>query len=198
VDIRLALPGRHNIANALAASAVARELGIGEAPIRQALAGLEGVKRRFTRTGTVDGTTVIDDYGHHPVEIRAVLGTAREAARRRVIAVVQPHRYTRLRDLFDEFCTSMAAADVVILSPVYPAGEAPIEGIDSAHLAAGLRRHGQREVHEIDGSAELAPLLAGLAGPGDYVVCLGAGTITQWAQALPAEIEAARARRGAA
>ena len=198
VDVRLALPGRHNIANTLAGIAVARELGVGEPAIRRALEQLAGVKRRFTRTGTVDGITVIDDYGHHPVEIRAALATARDTARRKVIAVVQPHRFTRLRDLFEDFCTSMTDADTVVLAPVYPAGEAPIEGVDSARLAAGLRRHGQREVHEIAEPSELAPLIAGLAGPGDYVVCLGAGSIGNWANALPGELEAVRAKRGAA
>jgi UDP-N-acetylmuramate--alanine ligase len=196
--LKLALPGRHNVSNALAAIAVARELEIAEAPLRRALAGLEGVKRRFTRTGTVDGITIVDDYGHHPVEIRAVLATAREAARGRVIAVVQPHRFTRLRDLFDEFCTSLALADRVIVTPVYAAGEAPIEGIHRDSFIAGLRAHGQREVHAAEGLDDLAPLVAELAAPGDLVVCLGAGTISQWANALPERLALLRPQQGAA
>jgi UDP-N-acetylmuramate--alanine ligase len=197
-EVHLALPGRHNVQNALAAIAVARELGLDETAIRAALARLEGVKRRFTRTGTAAGIAVIDDYGHHPVEIRAVLATAREIAKGRVIAVVQPHRYTRLKDLFGEFCTSFAMADAVVVAPVYAAGEAPIEGIDRDALAAGLVAQGQREVHTIDGPGELAPLVASLARPGDLVVCLGAGTITQWANALPGELAPLVALRGAA
>ncbi|SNB56296.1 UDP-N-acetylmuramate--L-alanine ligase [Arboricoccus pini] len=196
--MRLALPGRHNVANALAAIAVGRELGIGELPMRKALAGLEGVRRRFTRTGLVDGIAIIDDYGHHPVEIKAVLDTARRAAKGRVLAVVQPHRYTRLRDLFDEFCTAFINADAVIVAPVYPAGEAPIPGVDAAALVAGLKQHGQREVLQIEGPEELAALVDGMARMGDYVVFLGAGSISQWANALPAELEARRRREGAA
>lgn len=197
-DVHLALPGRHNIQNALAAIAVARELDLSEASIRKALSGLEGVKRRFTRTGTVAGVTVIDDYGHHPVEIRAVLATAREIAKGRVIAVVQPHRYSRLKDLFGEFCESFAMADAVIVAPVYAAGEPPIEGIDRDALAGALVARGQREVHTIDGPADLAPLVAGLAAAGDLVICLGAGSSSQWANALPRELEPLMAVRGAA
>ncbi len=191
--VELALPGRHNVQNALVAFALARELSIDFAVVRRALSGLRGVQRRFTRVGRVDGITVVDDYGHHPTEIRHVLATARAAGAGRVLAVVQPHRYTRLRDLFDEFCGAFVDADVVIVAPVYPAGEAPIPGIDHAALVEGLRAQGQREVHRIDGEEELAPLVDRLARPGDLVVCLGAGSITRWARALP---EALARRRG--
>ena len=187
--LRLAMAGRHNVQNALAAIAVARELGIADDVLRQALAGFGGVKRRFTRTGTAGGITVIDDYGHHPVEIRAVLETARQTSDGRVIAVVQPHRYSRLRDLFEEFCTAFNDADCVLVAPVYAAGETPIEGIDRDALAQGLRRHGHRDVRPIEGPDELAPLVASLAQPGDLVVCLGAGSITAWANALPAQLK---------
>lgn len=186
--VRLSLPGRHNVSNALAAIAVARELGIPDHTVRLALSGLEGVKRRFTRTGTVDGVTIIDDYGHHPVEIRAVLRTARARAKGRVVAVVQPHRYTRLASLFDEFCTCFHDADAVLVAPVYAAGEAPIEGVDRDALVDGIRRHGHRDVRAIDGPDDLVPLIGEIAGPGDLVVCLGAGSITQWAQALPGRL----------
>ena len=190
IDVRLGLHGRHNIANALTAFAVARELRLGDAVVRRALAGLGGVKRRFTRTGAAHGVTVIDDYGHHPVEIEAVLETARARARGRVVAVLQPHRYTRLHDLFEGFCTSMNRADTVIVAPVYAAGEAPIPGVDRDALIEGLRRHGHRDVRGIDGPDELAALVRRLTAPGDLVVCLGAGSITQWANALPSRLEA--------
>ncbi len=190
-DVHLAMPGLHNVANALAALAVGRQLGIGAEAMRRALARLEGVQRRFTRTGRVAGITVIDDYGHHPVEIRNVLRTARAATPAgRVIAVVQPHRYTRLRDLFEDFCTCFVNADIVLVAPVHAAGEPPIEGIDRDALVKGLRAHGQREVHAIDGEDDLAPLLARHARAGDLVVCLGAGTITRWAQELPQRLAA--------
>ncbi len=188
-EVHLAMPGLHNVTNALAALAVGRELGIRPEAMRRALTGLEGVQRRFTRTGRVAGITVIDDYGHHPVEIRNVLRTARAAnPEGRVIAVVQPHRYTRLRDLFEDFCTCFVNADIVLVAPVHAAGETPIEGIDRDALVEGLRAHGQREVHAIEGERDLAPVLAERARPGDLVVCLGAGTVTQWAQALPARL----------
>ena len=185
---RLAMRGAHNVQNSLAAVAVALELGLAPDVIRDALAGFEGVKRRFSKTGDVAGITVIDDYGHHPVEIAAVLSAAREATGGQVIAVVQPHRYTRLNDLFDDFCTCFNDADAVVVAPVHSAGEAAIEGIDRDALAAGLKRHGHRRVHIIDGGQDLAALVAEIAGAGDLVVCLGAGTITHWANALPAEL----------
>jgi len=190
-NIALPMPGRHNALDATAAIAVALELGIGDDVIRDALAGFGGVRRRFTRTGMWNGVTIIDDYGHHPVEIAAVLKAARESTKDQVIAVVQPHRYTRLAALFEQFCTCFNDADAVIVAPVYPAGEAPIAGIDRDALVQGLRTHGHRRVIALDGPEKLAPLVAGMAQAGDYVVCLGAGSITQWAYALPGELAAA-------
>jgi len=184
------MPGRHNALNATAAIAVARELGMSDEKIRSALAGFGGVKRRFTRTGAWNDITVIDDYGHHPVEIAAVLKAARESTRGQVIAVMQPHRYTRLASLFDEFCTCFNDADVVIVAPVYAAGEAPIPGIDRDALVQGLRTRGHRQVVALSDSQQLASLVKGIATPGDLVVCLGAGNITQWAYALPNELAA--------
>jgi UDP-N-acetylmuramate--alanine ligase len=189
-DLVLPMPGRHNASNATAAIAVAHELGLSDDVIRKALAGFGGVKRRFTRTGEWNGVTVIDDYGHHPVEIAAVLRAARDSARNKVIAVVQPHRYTRLQSLFEEFCTCFNDADAVIVADVYPAGEAPIPGIDREHFVLGLRAHGHRQVIGLKDSTQLAETVRGIAGDGDYVVCLGAGNITQWAYALPAELKA--------
>ncbi|MGA7805101.1 UDP-N-acetylmuramate--L-alanine ligase [Bradyrhizobium sp.] len=189
-DIALPMPGRHNALNATAAIAVAHQLGISDAAIRKAIAGFGGVKRRFTKTGEWNGVTVIDDYGHHPVEIAAVLRAARESHDGRIVAVVQPHRYTRLQSLFEEFCTCFNDADAVVVAEVYPAGEAPIEGIDRDHFVLGLRTHGHREVTALQKPSDLAGLIKGLAGPGDLVVCLGAGNITQWAYALPGELKA--------
>jgi len=188
--LTLPMPGRHNALNATAAIAVARELGMSDALIRKALAGFGGVKRRFTKTGVWNGVTVIDDYGHHPVEIAAVLRAARESTKGQVIAVMQPHRYTRLQSLFESFCACFNDADTVIVAPVYPAGEQPIVGIDRDSLIAGLRARGHRHVLALEGAADLAGLVRGLAHPGDYVVCLGAGSITQWAYALPGELAA--------
>ncbi|MGJ5181895.1 UDP-N-acetylmuramate--L-alanine ligase [Bradyrhizobium oligotrophicum] len=189
-DIALPMPGRHNASNATAAIAVARELGLSDEAIRKAIAGFGGVKRRFTRTGEWNGVTVIDDYGHHPVEIAAVLKAARESTKGKVVAVVQPHRYTRLQSLFEEFCTCFNDADAVIVADVYPAGEAPIEGIDRDHFVLGLRAHGHRDVVPLPKAVDLAGLVKDLAKPGDLVVCLGAGNITQWAYALPNELKA--------
>jgi UDP-N-acetylmuramate--alanine ligase len=189
-DLTLPMPGRHNALNATAAITVARELGVGDARIRKALAAFGGVKRRFTRTGEWNGVTVIDDYGHHPVEIAAVLRAARESAQGRVIAVMQPHRYTRLAQLFEPFCTCFNDADTVIVADVYAAGEAPIAGADRDHLVAGIRARGHRDVIALDSSERLASLIKGIAQPGDMVVCLGAGNITQWAYALPGELKA--------
>lgn len=188
--LTLPMPGRHNALNATAAIAVAHELGLSDDAIRGALAGFGGVKRRFTRTGEWNGVTVIDDYGHHPVEIAAVLRAARESARNRVIAVVQPHRYTRLQSLFEEFCTCFNDADAVVVADVYPAGEAPIAGVDRDHFVLGLRAHGHREVIALEDSTRLAGVIHEIARPGDFVVCLGAGNITQWAYALPGELKA--------
>ena len=184
------MPGRHNALNATAAVAVAHELGLADETIRKALLGFGGVRRRFTRTGEWNGITIIDDYGHHPVEISAVLKAARESSQGKVIAVVQPHRFSRLQSLFEEFCTCFNDADAVVVAEVYPAGEAPIAGIDRDHLVLGLRAHGHREVVPLPNPAALAGVVYGIASPGDTVVCLGAGNITQWAYALPAELEA--------
>ena len=188
--LMLPMPGRHNALNATAAVAVAHELGIKDDVIRKALGGFGGVKRRFTRVGEWNRAVIIDDYGHHPVEIAAVLRAARESAKGQVIAVMQPHRYTRLHDLFDQFCTCFNDADAVIVAPVYPAGEAPIAGADRDALVAGLRAHGHKQAIPLAGPEKLAGLIKELARPGDYVVCLGAGSITQWAYALPAELKA--------
>jgi UDP-N-acetylmuramate--alanine ligase len=193
-DISLPMPGRHNIQNALAAAAVALEMGCSDEVIRSGFAQFGGVRRRFTRVGTVAGATVIDDYAHHPVEIRAVLSAARESARGRVIAVVQPHRYTRLRDLMGEFQAAFNDADIVYAAPVYPAGEQPIEGVDSAHLVEGMRAAGHRSANAIAGPDELAAELAGIVQAGDMVVCLGAGDITKWAAGLASAVEARRER----
>ncbi|MFG1478377.1 UDP-N-acetylmuramate--L-alanine ligase [Xanthobacter sp. V4C-4] len=188
--LKLPMPGKHNALNATAAIAVAHELGVPDTKIIEAIGGFGGVKRRFTRTGAWNGATIFDDYGHHPVEIAAVLRAARGASDGQVIAVVQPHRYTRLQSLFDEFCTCFNDADHVIVAPVYAAGEAPIAGIDRDHLVEGLVAHGHRSVTALEGPEGLAAVVAGLARPGDYVVCLGAGSISQWAYALPGELAA--------
>jgi UDP-N-acetylmuramate--alanine ligase len=188
--LALPMPGRHNALNATAAVAVAHTLGLKSDAIRQALANFSGVKRRFTRVGDWNGALIIDDYAHHPVEIAAVLRAARESAMGQVIAVVQPHRYTRLHDLFEQFCTCFNDADAVIVAPVYPAGEQPIPGADRDALVTGLRAHGHKQAIPLEGPEKLASLIKGLVGPGDYVVCLGAGSITQWAYALPGELNA--------
>jgi len=189
-DVLLPMHGEHNVLNCLGAIAVGLEMGIADDVMRSAFAGFRGVKRRFTRTGEAGGIGVIDDYGHHPVEIAAVLKAARSVCQGRVFAVVQPHRYSRLRDLFEDFCTCFNDADAVIVAPVHAAGEAPIPGIDRDALIDGLRDRGHRRVLPLDGPEALAPLLAEAASAGDLVVCLGAGTVTQWAQALPAELAA--------
>ncbi|HJE26092.1 MAG TPA: UDP-N-acetylmuramate--L-alanine ligase [Methylorubrum populi] len=189
-DLVLPMPGRHNALNATAALAVAHELGVPAETIRKALAGFGGVKRRFTRTGEWNGAAIFDDYGHHPVEIQAVLRAARSSTDGNVIAVVQPHRYSRLQSLFEDFCTCFNDADTVIVAPVYAAGEAPIEGIDRDSLIAGLKARGHRDAVALDRPEDLAGIVATRAQPGDYVVCLGAGTITQWAYALPGELAA--------
>jgi UDP-N-acetylmuramate--alanine ligase len=189
-NLVLPMPGRHNALNAMSAIAVAHELKMSDDAIRKALAGFGGVKRRFTRAGSWNGVAIIDDYGHHPVEIAAVLKAARESTRGQVIAVVQPHRYTRLQSLFEPFSTCFNDADAVIVAEVYPAGEAPIEGIDRDHLVAAVRARGHRQVIPLPAQPQLAGLVKGLAKPGDYVVCLGAGNITQWAYSLEGELKA--------
>jgi UDP-N-acetylmuramate--alanine ligase len=192
--MRLSMLGEHNVQNALAAIAVGAEMRIDDQVMRSALADFHGVKRRFTCTGEAGGITVIDDYGHHPVEIAAVLKAARMAGRGRVIAVVQPHRYTRLNDLFEGFCTCFNDADLVVVADVYAAGEPPIPGIDRDALVAGLRQHGHRWVVPLDDPRDLAALVHQHAAPGDLVVCLGAGNITNWAQALPAALRQRQAQ----
>ncbi len=195
---RLPMLGQHNVQNALAAVAVGVEMELDTPTLQSAFAGFRGVKRRFTKTGEAGGITVIDDYGHHPVEIAAVLKAARQAGARDVVAIVQPHRYSRLHSLFDQFCTCMNDAGTVIVADVYPAGEAPIPGVTRDALVDGLRARGHRSVVPLPGPEHLAEMVHAIAKPGDYVVCLGAGNITAWAQALPgqlAELQAARPRR---
>ena len=191
-DLMLPMPGRHNVQNALAAVAVAVELGIDDDSIRSGFARFGGVKRRFTKVGDTDGVTIIDDYGHHPVEIRAVLAAAREGAQGRVLAVVQPHRFTRLRDLMADFQAAFNDADVVYVAPVYAAGEAPIAGVDAEALVTGLRNSGHRIAQSVTGADDLARVLAAEARPGDMVVCLGAGDITKWAAGLAQAVAQAR------
>lgn len=189
-DVELPMPGLHNAMNATAAIAVADQLKVSPEAIRQGLKGFAGVKRRFTKVGVVNDITIIDDYGHHPVEISSVLKAARQSAKRDVIAVVQPHRYSRLQDLFDDFSACFNDADTVIVAPVFAAGESPIEGVSHEELANRIRARGHRDVRVIDRKEALAPLIAARAGSGDYVVCLGAGNITQWAASLPGELQA--------
>jgi len=189
-DLFLPMVGDHNIQNSLAVVAIATEMGIDDDTLRRALANFEGVKRRFTRTGEAAGVTVIDDYGHHPVEIAAVLQAARTATGGRVVAVVQPHRYTRLRDLFEDFCTCFNDADAVVVADVYAAGEEPIDGVHRDALVDGLRHHGHREVVALESPDALAETVRRLTRKGDMVVCLGAGNITQWANALPEQLQA--------
>jgi len=193
---RLPMLGHHNVQNALAAIAIAVEMDVPEDVIRAALAGFKGVKRRFTRVGETGGITVIDDYGHHPVEIAAVLKAARQAGARDVIAVVQPHRYSRLNQLFTEFCTCMNDAGTVIIADVYAAGEAPIEGADKDALVEGLRAAGHRSVVPLPEPASLPEMINAMAKPGDYVICLGAGNITAWAYALPAQLAELQSQGG--
>jgi UDP-N-acetylmuramate--alanine ligase len=187
--LTLPIVGRHNVLNAVAALAVARELGVSKDAIRAGLAGFAGVRRRFTTVGEVGGVRIIDDYGHHPVEIASVLSAARAVTGGRVIAIVQPHRYTRLRDLFEAFCACFADADLVVVADVYPAGEAAIEGIDREALVKGLRRAGCMGVVDLETPADLPGLIASEARAGDLVVFLGAGDITAWAHALPGQLE---------
>jgi UDP-N-acetylmuramate--alanine ligase len=196
-DFRIPIVGQHNVQNCLAAIAVGLEMGLEEGAMRQSLGKFAGVKRRFTCTGEVDGVMIIDDYGHHPIEIQAVLKAARQALQGRatggrVIAVVQPHRYSRLLSLLDDFCTCFNDADTVVVADVYAAGEAPIDGVNRDVLVEGLRAHGHRKVLPLTAPEKLAPLVRSLTQPGDIVVCLGAGNITAWANALPGELTALR------
>lgn len=187
--IELPMPGRHNVQNAIAAIAVGLQMGMADTDIVTGFAKFGGVKRRFTKVGEVamgdlGGVTIIDDYGHHPVEIRAVLAAAREGVKNRIIAVVQPHRYSRLGDLMDEFQQAFNDADIVYVAPVYAAGEEPVEGVNAEALASGLKQRGHRQARTITGPDELADLLAADAQDGDMVICLGAGDITKWAAGL--------------
>jgi UDP-N-acetylmuramate--alanine ligase len=194
-DVHVPIPGRHNVLNALAAIAVALELGLGDDAIRAGFDKFEGVKRRFTRVGEVDGSIVIDDYAHHPTEIRAVLAAAREGAEGRVIAVMQPHRFSRLEALMDDFQNAFNDADVVFVTPVYAAGEEPLEGVDSAALVEGLRARGHRMVRSVEDLDDLCAALRDLAAEGDMIICMGAGDITKWAAAMPQCLGDKRARK---
>jgi UDP-N-acetylmuramate--alanine ligase len=191
-DIFLPMLGRHNVLNALAAIAVGYELKVAADNIRRGLSDFSGVKRRFTRTGIVEGITIVDDYGHHPVEIAAVLKAGRQAVDDtggRLIAVVQPHRYSRLSSLFEEFCTCFNDADAVLIADIYAAGETPIAGADKDSLVRGIAAHGHRDVEALPDVEALSAIIAEKARSGDYVICLGAGSITQWANALPSALE---------
>ncbi|MCU0830743.1 MAG: UDP-N-acetylmuramate--L-alanine ligase [Rhizobiaceae bacterium] len=183
--LRLPMPGIHNVSNATAAIAVAHELGLTDEAIRRGLAGFGGVKRRFTHVGQWNGVDIFDDYAHHPVEIKAVLAAARASTKGKVVAVVQPHRFTRLRDLFDEFAACFNEADTVILMPVYPAGEKPIDGVNSETLMLKARASGHRDARHAEGPDVLPHLLKSILSPGDYVLMMGAGNITSWAYDLP-------------
>lgn len=188
--------GRHNVLNALAAIGVGLRLGISEENLKKALASFAGVQRRFTKTGETNGVTIIDDYGHHPIEIASTLRAAREVAPKKVIAVFQPHRYTRVANLFDMFCTAFNDADCVIVADVYAAGEPEIPSANKEALAEGLRAHGHRHVVVLNKREDLADIIKAEASSGDIVICLGAGSISSWAKALPRELEQAYARDG--
>ena len=187
-ELFLPMFGQHNVQNSLAAVAVAEAMGLSDEALRVALGSFRGVKRRFTKTGEWNGVTVIDDYGHHPVEIAAVLKAARAIVEGKVIAVVQPHRFTRVSHLFEGFCTCFNDADIVLVADVYAAGEPPIEGVTREAVVAGLIEHGHRNVRALADPLDLAALVSELASPGDIVVCLGAGSITNWANNLPGEL----------
>jgi UDP-N-acetylmuramate--alanine ligase len=197
-ELFLPMFGAHNVQNSLAAVAVAEAMGLGDDAVRVALREFKGVRRRFTKTGEWNGVTVIDDYGHHPVEIAAVLRAARAIVEGKVIAVVQPHRFTRVSQLFDGFCTCFNDADAVLVADIYAAGETPIEGVTREAVVAGLIEHGHRNVRPLADPGDLAPLVSELARPGDMVLCLGAGSITSWAASLPQELAllGARSRTG--
>ena len=187
-NLKLPMPGLHNISNATAAIAIALELGVTHDAIREGLASFGGVRRRFTHTGSWNGVEVFDDYAHHPVEIKAALSAARQATKGKVIAIKQPHKYSRLESLFGDFCSCFNEADTVYVAPVYEAGEKPIEGINHKTLAEGLRSGGHRDAKAISGSDEIPSLIAEIAQSGDVVIFLGAGDVTQWAQALPNQL----------
>ncbi|MEO1252494.1 MAG: UDP-N-acetylmuramate--L-alanine ligase [Pseudomonadota bacterium] len=189
-SVTLPMPGAHNVLNSLPAAIIAKRLGAGDEQIKEGFAKFEGVKRRFTKAGDWKGVTIIDDYGHHPVEIAAVLRAARSVAKGNVIAVVQPHRYTRLRDLFDEFCGCLNEADIAFITDIYAAGEAPIEGASQAALVAGLESHGHKDARALKTLDDLPKEIAAVAREGDYVICLGAGDITKHANDLPAKLAA--------
>lgn len=191
-DVHLPMLGRHNVQNSLVALAVAHKMGVPAPTLKKGLAGFTGVKRRFTKTGESHGITVIDDYAHHPIEIETVLKTARTAVAQtkgRVIAVMQPHRYSRLNDLFEDFCKCFNEAETVIIADVYEAGETPIEGRNKKTLVEGIKSHGHRDVHALPSRAELAHMVAKYTQNGDYVICMGAGDITSWAYDLPTQLD---------
>lgn len=197
-QVSLPMLGLHNVQNSLAAMTVGHAMGMVPAVMKRALGKFAGVKRRFTKTGESHGVTVIDDYGHHPVEIMAVLKAGRMAVEDtggKIIAVFQPHRYSRLSNLFDEFCNAFNDAEAVIIADVYAAGEQPVKGADKKHLVAGLKDHGHRNVQALSSPEDLPKMIAELAQPGDYVICLGAGNITQWAYALPGQLDTILAAR---
>ena len=197
-DIKLPMFGSHNVLNALAVLAICHKMGLNMGRVLDGLRRFGGVKRRFTEVGVVDGVRIIDDYGHHPTEIAAVLQAARNLAQRnRVVAVVQPHRYSRLRDLFDDFCACFNQADTVFVAPIFAAGEQPLDGFDHDLLARGLSHHGHRDVRMIDGADDLATHILQVTTDGDIVVCLGAGSITTWANALPAKLKLLKSRGAA-
>jgi len=187
-DLVLPMPGLHNVSNVTAAIAIANELGLGADDIRKGIAAFGGVKRRFTHTGCWNGVNIYDDYAHHPVEIKAVLQAARDAASGRVITIMQPHRYTRLESLFDDFCSCFNDADTVLVAPVYEAGESPIEGFNSETLVTGLRSGGHRDARLLNSPDDIPGIIADQASEGDLVIFLGAGSITQWAHALPDQL----------
>ncbi|HZG30214.1 MAG TPA: UDP-N-acetylmuramate--L-alanine ligase [Ensifer sp.] len=188
-NLRLPMPGRHNVSNATAAVAVAQRLGISTDAIRKGISAFGGVKRRFTLVGDWNGVSIYDDYGHHPVEIKAVLRAAREACQGRIIAVHQPHRYSRVASLFEDFAGCFNDADTIMIAPIYAAGEDPIEGVSAEELVSRIKSAGHRDARFVSGPADIAPVVAGLAKPGDFVVMLGAGNITSWAAALPEELK---------
>ena len=197
-DVFLPMLGDHNVLNSLASLAIAHEMGVPAAIMKTALKNFSGVKRRFTKTGESNGITVIDDYAHHPVEIIAVLKAARQAVEKsgkKIVAVMQPHRYTRLHDLMDDFCSCFNDADSVIIADVYEAGEKPIEGADKDHLVAGIQERGHKHVQALGAVEHLADMVANIAEDGDYVICLGAGNISAWAYDLPEQLDTAFAKK---